>query len=91
MSNFWTSFARVIAGCRIRRARIVRSGDLLPPSPPAEKAAASKDQGWASQHRQRGRFGIARDLRSLTAYNAGSDFWVRRVLRCFFARGQSPL
>jgi hypothetical protein len=27
-----------IAGCRKRPARIVRSGGLLPPSPPAEKA-----------------------------------------------------
>ena len=39
--------------------------------------------------------GIARDRdhrsTALTAYKAGSDFWLRRVLRCFFARGQSPL
>jgi hypothetical protein len=34
-----------IAGCRKRRARYVgRSGDLLPPSPPAEKATARQDQ-----------------------------------------------
>ena len=25
------------------------SGDLLPPSPPAEKAAASRDQTWQSR------------------------------------------
>ena len=35
-----------IAGCRERRVRNCAgsSGDLLPPSPPAEKATASQDQ-----------------------------------------------
>jgi hypothetical protein len=30
--------AIAVPGCRKRPARIVRSGDLLPPSPPAKKA-----------------------------------------------------
>jgi hypothetical protein len=48
MGNFWTSFARVIAGCRNRLGRIVRSGDVLPPPPPAEingkQAGLSSDE-----------------------------------------------
>jgi len=41
----WRGAACRIAGCRKRRMRCARSsGDLLPPSPPAEKATARQDQ-----------------------------------------------
>jgi len=40
---------RYTAPCGLRRShQLAGSGDLLPPSPPAEKATASKDQTWKS-------------------------------------------
>src|SRR6516162_4816963 len=52
------SATSAIAGCRKRRVRCVGcSGDLLPPSPPAEKATSYRYEAWEASTDDRAGYG----------------------------------